>query len=150
MGRWRPPPEKSTALITAEGHARLKAELESLEEAENAASATVDELALQIPNPAHESVPEGDEDKFELVHEVGDRTPPRPHDHAEIGELFSWQWAGFFVAGTFAFLLFALIVYAFKRSVQAELMAKALQAALIVSVSSIVLFFAFFAFSAFV
>lgn len=30
MGRWRPPPEKSTALITAEGHARLKAELDEL------------------------------------------------------------------------------------------------------------------------
>ncbi|QSX77358.1 transcription elongation factor GreB [Agrilutibacter solisilvae] len=30
MGRWRPPAEKSTALITAEGHARLKAELDDL------------------------------------------------------------------------------------------------------------------------
>lgn len=30
MGRWRPPAEKSTALITAEGHARLKAELDEL------------------------------------------------------------------------------------------------------------------------
>jgi transcription elongation factor GreB len=30
MGRWRPPPEKSTALITRAGHARLKAELDEL------------------------------------------------------------------------------------------------------------------------
>ena len=30
MGRWRPPPERSTALITAQGHARLKAELDGL------------------------------------------------------------------------------------------------------------------------
>jgi transcription elongation factor GreB len=30
MTRWRPPGEKSTALITAEGHARLKAELDDL------------------------------------------------------------------------------------------------------------------------
>lgn len=30
MGRWRPPAEKSTALITSEGHARLKAELDEL------------------------------------------------------------------------------------------------------------------------
>ncbi|KAF1709963.1 transcription elongation factor GreB [Pseudoxanthomonas kalamensis DSM 18571] len=30
MSRWRPPAEKSTALITAEGHARLKAELDDL------------------------------------------------------------------------------------------------------------------------
>ena len=30
MSRWRPPAEKSTALVTPEGHARLKAELEEL------------------------------------------------------------------------------------------------------------------------
>lgn len=30
MGRWRPPAEKCTALITREGHARLKAELDEL------------------------------------------------------------------------------------------------------------------------
>lgn len=30
MSRWRPPAEKSTALITAPGHARLKAELDDL------------------------------------------------------------------------------------------------------------------------
>lgn len=30
MSRWRPPAEKSTALITPEGHARLKAELTEL------------------------------------------------------------------------------------------------------------------------
>lgn len=30
MGRWRPPAEKSTALITQQGHARLKAELDAL------------------------------------------------------------------------------------------------------------------------
>ncbi|TDK28461.1 transcription elongation factor GreB [Luteimonas aestuarii] len=30
MGRWRPPSEKSTALVTPAGHARLKAELDEL------------------------------------------------------------------------------------------------------------------------
>ena len=30
MGRWRPPAEKSTALITRAGHARLKSELDDL------------------------------------------------------------------------------------------------------------------------
>ena len=30
MGRWRPPAEKSTALVTREGHARLKEELDVL------------------------------------------------------------------------------------------------------------------------
>jgi len=30
VGRWRPPPERSTALVTPQGHARLKAELDDL------------------------------------------------------------------------------------------------------------------------
>ena len=30
MSRWRPPAEKSTALVTREGHARLKAEIDEL------------------------------------------------------------------------------------------------------------------------
>ena len=30
MSRWRPPGEKSTALITAQGHQRLKSELDAL------------------------------------------------------------------------------------------------------------------------
>jgi transcription elongation factor GreB len=30
LGRWRPPAEKSTALVTPAGHARLKAELDDL------------------------------------------------------------------------------------------------------------------------
>ena len=30
MGRWRPPAEKSTALVTRDGHDRLKAELDGL------------------------------------------------------------------------------------------------------------------------
>ena len=30
MGRWRPPAEKGTALITREGHDRLKAEVDEL------------------------------------------------------------------------------------------------------------------------
>jgi len=81
----RAAPEDRPAKI--EEAARLKAELEGLEEAERAAGDAVDELALQIPNPAHQSVPEGDEEAFELVHEIGERTAARPHDHAEIGEL---------------------------------------------------------------
>ena len=30
MSRWRPPPEKSTALVTRAGHEQLKAELDEL------------------------------------------------------------------------------------------------------------------------
>ena len=47
----------------------------------------MEELAFQIPNPAHESVPAGDEGDFVTEKEVGERTTPRQHDHAELGEL---------------------------------------------------------------
>ena len=66
---------------------RLKVELEKHEAAENAATLEVAELALQIPNPAHDSVPPGDESNFVTEREVGDRTPPGAYDHAELGEL---------------------------------------------------------------
>ena len=66
---------------------RLKAELEKLEEVEAAAVEEMRELALQIPNPAHESVPVGGEDDFITEKEVGEQTPPSLHDHAELGEL---------------------------------------------------------------
>ena len=66
---------------------RLKAELEKLEEGEAAAVEEMRELALQIPNPAHESVPVGGEDDFVTEKEVGEQTPPSLHDHAELGEL---------------------------------------------------------------
>ncbi|MGY9071831.1 MAG: serine--tRNA ligase [Acidimicrobiales bacterium] len=77
-------PADRPAKIEAAG--KLKAELVSLEEAEVSLRARVDELALQVPNPAHASVPLGGEEKFELVREVGERTTPRPFDHAELGE----------------------------------------------------------------
>lgn len=81
----RAAPDERPAKI--EEAARLKGELEGLEAAETALSGEVDELILTIPNPAHPSVPEGGEEDFTLVHEVGERTSPRPHDHAELGEL---------------------------------------------------------------
>jgi seryl-tRNA synthetase len=81
----RAAPDERPAKI--EEASRLKAELERLEAAETAAQTDVDALILQIPNPAHLSVPEGGEEDFEVLREVGDRTPERPHDHAEIGEL---------------------------------------------------------------
>jgi seryl-tRNA synthetase len=60
-----------------------------------AAAALKDELAarepklvVRVPNPAHESVPEGGEDDYEVLRVVGD-TPAAPAaglDHAEFGE----------------------------------------------------------------
>ena len=78
------PDERESKIAEA---SRLKKELEKLEAAENIASSEVEELALQIPNPAHDSVPPGGEENFVTEREVGDRTSPPPHDHAELGEL---------------------------------------------------------------
>lgn len=48
------------------------------------------ELALEMPNPAHESVPEGGEDDGVVVLTVGEQTPPPPMDHADFGEHMGW------------------------------------------------------------
>ena len=102
---------------------RLKAELEKLEEVEAAAVEEMRELALQIPNPAHESVPVGGEDDFITEKEVGEQTPPRLHDHAELGELLGLvdsERAGKNSGSRFAYLMgpavrleFALVQFAF-------------------------------------
>ena len=102
---------------------RLKAELEKLEEIEAAAVEEMRGLALQIPNPAHESVPVGGEDDFITEKEVGEQTPPRLHDHAELGELLGLvdsERAGKNSGSRFAYLMgpavrleFALVQFAF-------------------------------------
>ena len=102
---------------------RLKAELEKLEEVEAAAVEEMRELALQIPYPAHESVPVGGEDDFVTEKEVGEQTPPRLHDHAELGELLGLvdsERAGRNSGSRFAYLMgpavrreFALVQFAF-------------------------------------
>ena len=102
---------------------RLKTELEKLEEVEAAAVEEMRELALQIPNPAHESVPVGGEDDFVTEKEVGEQTPPRLHDHAELGELLGLvdsERAGRNSGSRFAYLMgpavrleFALVQFAF-------------------------------------
>lgn len=78
------PDERESKIAEA---ARIKAELEKLEATEAESTEEVDELALQIPNPAHESVPVGGENDFVTEKEVGEQTPARNYDHAELGEL---------------------------------------------------------------
>ena len=78
------PTERESKIAEA---SRLKVELEKLEAVEAAAVEEMEELAFQIPNPAHESVPAGDEGDFVTEKEVGEQTAPRQHDHAELGEL---------------------------------------------------------------
>jgi seryl-tRNA synthetase len=43
-------------------------------------------LSLQVPNPAHESVPDGGEDDAEVLRTVGEPGPAPPLDHADFAE----------------------------------------------------------------
>ena len=81
-------PDEREAKIAAASE--LKATLGAKEAVFSEASAKVDELILQVPNPAHPSVPTGDEEAFEIVEVVGG-TPDAPAlDHAAFGEAMGW------------------------------------------------------------
>ncbi len=80
----RAAPDERQAKIDAAGE--LKVELSGAEAALGTAARELNELALTIPNPAHPSVPEGDEDAYRVETEVGERTPPPPFDHGALGE----------------------------------------------------------------
>jgi seryl-tRNA synthetase len=82
----RAAPEERPAKIAAA--AALKEELAALEPRLAEVDARLRELALQVPNPAHPSVPDGGEDDYEVLRVVGE-TPEKPAgglDHAEFGE----------------------------------------------------------------
>ena len=68
----------------------LKTELKDEEAKLAELQAAVDVLVLQVPNPAHESVPGGGEEDFELVFTVGDQTPAPAMDHADFGASLGW------------------------------------------------------------
>lgn len=80
----RSAPEERQAKI--EAVAALKAELTELEGRLAQLDAEVRDLALQIPNPAHESIPDGGEEDFRVESHWGDPGPVPPENHAEIGE----------------------------------------------------------------
>ncbi|MCP5028759.1 MAG: serine--tRNA ligase [Actinomycetia bacterium] len=80
----RAAPEERPAKIAAAG--LLKDELAAAEATLATHQEGVDVLVLDVPNPAHESVPTGGEEAFELIREVGDRIPAPPLDHADYGE----------------------------------------------------------------
>jgi len=80
----RAAPEERQAKIDAAGE--LKAELTEAEAKLTAASEELDKLVLTIPNPAHESVPEGGEEDFRVEVEVGECAAEVPFDHGELGE----------------------------------------------------------------
>jgi len=81
-------PEERPSRIAAAS--ALKDELVGLEAALGAADATLRDLALRVPNPADDIVPSGGEDDGIVVREVGARTPPPAHDHAEFAELLGF------------------------------------------------------------
>ncbi len=81
-------PADRPAKIAAAG--ALKQELQALEEALTPLDAEVGALALQVPNPADASVPDGGEDDGAVVRVVGDTPPPPPLDHAAFGEAMGW------------------------------------------------------------
>ena len=64
----------------------LKDELAAKEPVLAEAEARLRELALQVPNPAHESVPDGGEDDAAVVRTAGEPGAAPAHDHAMFGE----------------------------------------------------------------
>jgi seryl-tRNA synthetase len=78
-------PDDRPAKIAAAG--ALKDELAALEPDLAEAEAAVRELALQVPNPADASVPDGGEDDGEVLRVVGEvATEAPPLDHATLAE----------------------------------------------------------------
>jgi seryl-tRNA synthetase len=82
----RAAPDERPAKIAAA--ASLKDELAEREPMLAEAEARFNELVIRVPNPAHESVPDGGEDDYEVVRTVGDQAaaPAGGLDHAELGE----------------------------------------------------------------
>ena len=65
---------------------RLKDELAAREKELQTTDARLRDLALQVPNPADASAPDGGEDDGEVVRVVGDTPPSPPLDHAAFSE----------------------------------------------------------------
>ena len=81
-------PEERPAKI--EAASALKAELQELERDLAVVNERVRELALQVPNPADESVPDGGEEDGEVVLVTGDTPPPPAYDHGAYAELMGF------------------------------------------------------------
>jgi seryl-tRNA synthetase len=73
-----------------EAAAALKEELAAREKVLQGADGELRELALQLPNPAAVSVPDGGEDDGEVIKVVGEQNSPPPLDHAAFGEVIGF------------------------------------------------------------
>jgi seryl-tRNA synthetase len=99
-------PEDRPAKI--EAAAALKEELSAREPALSESEETLRGLALQVPNPADASVPDGGEDDGEVLRTVGDAGPAPARDHAAFAEAMGFVDAerGAEVGGSrFAYLM---------------------------------------------
>jgi seryl-tRNA synthetase len=76
--------DERQALI--EAAAALKEELAEREKVLATADAELRDLALQLPNPADASVPDGGEDDGEVIKVVGAEAPPPALDHAAFAD----------------------------------------------------------------
>ncbi len=104
---------------------QLKADLQEAEAGLAEAEERLAEVALGLPNPADESVPDGGEDDYRVERLVGDVTPPPPLNHAEIGEklgLVDTERAVRMSGSRFAYLLgdavllqFALVQFCLQK-----------------------------------
>ncbi|HZD64483.1 MAG TPA: serine--tRNA ligase [Acidimicrobiales bacterium] len=74
------PPEREAKIAEA---ATMKTRLASLEQELRAAEDQLGQLVLDIPNPAHPSVPDRED---QLLRQVGPTAGPPPLDHADLGE----------------------------------------------------------------
>ena len=116
------PPEERQAKIQAAGE--LKLELAAQEEALRAVEEELRGVALQVPNPADASVPDGGEDDGDVIKTVGDETPPPALDHAAFAEQIGFvdtKRAAEASGSRFAYIMreaalleFALVNYAFE------------------------------------
>jgi seryl-tRNA synthetase len=77
-------PSERPAFIEAAGG--IKARLTAAEAELAELDTEVKRRTLQIPNPAHASVPEGGEDDYRVEAVVGDASPPPAYDHGTLGD----------------------------------------------------------------
>lgn len=118
-------PDERAAKIAAASE--LKDELVAAELLLNEVDPELRALALQIPNPAHATVPDGGEDEGDVVREIGERNAAPALDHADFAERMRWvdKERAAEIAGTrFSYLMgdavlleFALVQWAFTKLV---------------------------------
>ena len=118
-------PEERPAKIEAAG--LVKAALTAAEGEYSSIDDEMKALALQLPVPAHESVPDGGEDEGTVLATIGEQNAAPPMDHADFGRHMGWvdNELGADVSGSrFAYiksgavqLEFALVQYALAKLV---------------------------------